>query len=382
MEQQSTIHKAVKTTNLGMVLPTLVAILLLLLLAVGSAKPLFNHFAGPFDITSEELVSINDPKDTFRTYVTVRPDFALDTTFYYYETQDDSSEKIIHSYYALQFGERLLLARYPGAANGDIRTPKPFTGRIVRLSDEEKTSVLQALVTEYPTLEGVFLPFLLDATGSGESVLPMIVGLLVLAGFVAWNLIKLFGSVANLSKHPVAKSLSRFGDWRQMAQEIDTQMAEPHETHGEFFHLTRDWLVYQSKTQFEAVPYRDLVWQYILPITYRSFGIATGKAYNLMVFDRCGKSRSLTLGKAGEAASDLQNKLQSHAPWSFSGYFVETETAWNREREKMIAVVEARKLAIENSRAEAQKAQHEANGLLENDSLEQPNADQVAVAGD
>lgn len=97
MEQQSTIHKAVKTTNLGMVLPTLVAILLLLLLAVGSAKPLFNHFAGPFDITSEELVSINDPKDTFRTYVTVRPDFALDTTFYYYETQDDSSEKIIHS---------------------------------------------------------------------------------------------------------------------------------------------------------------------------------------------------------------------------------------------------------------------------------------------
>lgn len=226
------------------------------------------------------------------------------------------------------------------------------------------------------------MPFLLDATGSGESVLPMIVGLLVLAGFVAWNLIKLFGSVANLSKHPVAKSLSRFGDWRQMAQEIDTQMAEPHETHGEFFHLTRDWLVYQSKTRFEAVPYRDLVWQYMLPITYRSFGIVTGKAYNLIVFDRCGKSRSLTLGKAGEAALDLQNKLQSHAPWSFSGYSVETETAWNREREKMIAVVEARKLAIENSRAEAQKAQHEANGLLENDSLEQPNADQVAVAGD
>lgn len=181
------------------------------------------------------------------------------------------------------------------------------------------------------------MPFLLDATGSGESVLPMIVGLLVLAGFVAWNLIKLFGSVANLSKHPVAKSLSRFGDWRQMAQEIDTQMAEPHETHGEFFHLTRDWLVYQSKTRFEAVPYRDLVWQYMLPITYRSFGIVTGKAYNLIVFDRCGKSRSLTLGKAGEAALDLQNKLQSHAPWSFSGYSVETETAWNREREKMIA---------------------------------------------
>ena len=48
----------------------------------------------------------------------------------------------------------------------------------------------------------------------------------------------------------------------------------------------------------------------------------------------------------------------------------------------MIAEVEARKLAIENSRAEAQKAQHEANGLLENDSLDQPNADQVAVAGD
>ena len=67
MEQQSTIHKAVKTTNLGMVLPTLVAILLLLLLAVGSAKPLFNHLAGPIDVTSEELASINDPKDTFRT---------------------------------------------------------------------------------------------------------------------------------------------------------------------------------------------------------------------------------------------------------------------------------------------------------------------------
>lgn len=172
MEQQSTIHKAVKTTNLGMVLPTLVAILLLLLLAVGSAKPLFNHFAGPFDITSEELVSINDPKDTFRTYVTVRPDFALDTTFYYYETQDDSSEKIIHSYYALQFGERLLLARYPGAANGDIRTPKPFTGRIVRLSDEEKTSVLQAWSPSIPLLRVYFCPSFWTRLGAASQFCP------------------------------------------------------------------------------------------------------------------------------------------------------------------------------------------------------------------
>lgn len=347
MEESSTIRSAMKSTNRIAVITAAVALLLLALLVGVSLKPLYNHFAGPFTITAEELISYQDPASAIRTYVTVQPDIALDTGFYFFEKQEDGSEKIIHSYYALLFDEHLLLAKYQGAGKGDLLEPEPITGRIVKLTEEEQTTVLQTLIVDYPNLTDAFLPYLLDTTASSGSVWLTIIGIAVLAALSIWSLIRVVRRSVNPDKHPIAQELSRFGNWQQMAQEIDAQMAEPHETHGKFFHLTRDWLIYQSRNSFDAVPYRDLVWHYMFQVTYRSFGIATGKSYSLMVCDRHGKMKPLLDGNDSVVVSDLVEKLKAVAPWAYAGYSDELQNFWNQERENMIATVEAHKQAFE-----------------------------------
>ncbi len=193
MEQPSTVQKAAKSTNLTAVITAAIAILLFALMVAFSIKPLYNHFAGPFDVTAEELISYQGPGDTFRTSVTTHPNVALDTNFYYFEKQEDGSEKIIHSYYALLFEDRLLLAKYPGPGKGDNIQPGPVTGKIVRLTDEENSQVLQALTEEFPNLKDAFLPYLLDTTGNDGFVWLSIIGIAFLAVFAIFSLVHLIG---------------------------------------------------------------------------------------------------------------------------------------------------------------------------------------------
>lgn len=355
MDETSTIRSAMRIANRTAIVTAAGAILLLALLVGFSLKPLYNHFAGPFDGSAEELIAYQGPASEIRTYVTLQPDIALDTGFYYFEKQEDGTEKVIHAYYALLFDEHLLLAKYQGTAKGDLLEPEPVTGTIVKLTEEEQTEVLQTLIDEYPNLKDAFLPYLLDTTASSRSVWLTIIGIAFLAALSIWSVIRIIRRSVNRSNHPIARELSRFGDWQQMAQEIDTQMAEPHETYGKSFHLTREWLIYQSRNSFEAVPYRDLIWHYMFQVTYQSFGVATGKAYSLMICDRHGKVKPLLDGKNSVVVSDLMEKLKSLAPWAYAGYSDELQNAWNQERENMIATVDARKQALEQGSVENQE---------------------------
>lgn len=355
MEQSSTIRKAMKNANLTAVITAAIVFLLLALLVVFSIKPLYNHFAGPFDVTAEELISYQGPEDTLRTYVTTHPEIALDTNFYYFEEQEGGVEKIIHSYYALLFDENLLLTKYPGAGKGDLLDPEPVTGRIVRLTDSENIEVLQALITEFPNLEDTFLPYMLDTTAKTGAGWLSIAGMAILAIILIWNLVSLIRRSSDASKHPVARDLSLYGDWQQMAREIDTQMAEPHETYGNKYHLTRDWLIYQTKTRFDAVPYRDLIWHNMFEIKNRSFGVVTHTNYSVMVYDRFGKIKNLPYGIKSDAVLDLLKNLQIHAPWAYSGYSAELQKTWNHDRETMISAVDARKQALEPALVEDQE---------------------------
>ena len=69
MEQKSAIQKAIRSSNLNTVIIAAVVLVSLVALVGVSAKTLYNHFFGPFDVANEELISIQGPGDTFRTYV-------------------------------------------------------------------------------------------------------------------------------------------------------------------------------------------------------------------------------------------------------------------------------------------------------------------------
>ncbi len=202
MEENSAAQKAIKSTGFNAVIFTAIAILLLILLVAFNIKPLYNHFAGPFEVTSQELISYQGPQDTFRTHVTTHPDVALDTNFYYYEKQEGGAERVIHSYYALMLDDRLLLAKLPGSSKGDLLQPEPVTGRIVDFSNEEKTKVLQALAAEFPNLSDVFLPYLLDTTANEGSVWFSIIGILILLGLSIWSVVNLLKRSSGSSDLP------------------------------------------------------------------------------------------------------------------------------------------------------------------------------------
>jgi len=376
MEQNSTIQKAIKSTNLTALIIAAVAILLLALLVAFRIKPLYNRFVGPFEVISEELISYQGPQDTFRTYVTGQPSVALDTNFYLYEKQEDGSNKVIHSYYALMFDDRLLLAKFPGAARGDILQPEPVTGKIVTLSDQENAQVLQALMEEFPNLEEVFLPYILDTTANDGSVWLAIIGIVILLGLTIWSLINLIRRSGDSSKHPIARELSRFGDWQQMAREIDAQMAEPHELSGSNTHLTRDWLIFQSKTSFVAIPFLDIMWHYVYQLNRRSYGIVTSTSYSVVIKDRYGHTKSLPYGVNGGSATDLLKKIQAHAPWAYAGYSAELLKVWNKQAAQLVASVNARKQMIAEYLANAQQVPVDTESLIEHDFAE-PGPDQV-----
>jgi len=191
MEQNSTVQKAIKSSNLTALVLAAIAILLLALLVAFNIKPLYNHFTGPFEVSSEELISYQGPQDTFRTYVTTYPIMVLDTSYYLFEKLDNGTKFISHSYYALLFDDRLLLAKFPGSGRGDDLQPGPVTGKIVRLTNEEKIQVLEALKEEYPNLKEVFLPYLLDTTADYGSVWLSIVGIAILFVFSVLSLVNL-----------------------------------------------------------------------------------------------------------------------------------------------------------------------------------------------
>jgi len=355
MEQKTAIQKAIRSSNLNTVIIAAVVLVSLVILVGVSGKTLYNHFFGPFDVANEELTSIQGPGDTFRTYVTTHPEASLDTGFYYYEEKSDGSEEIQHSYHALLFGDRLLLVKYPGSVQGDTANPDPVTGKIVKLSSMEQSEVLQALTDEFPNLEEAFLPYMLDTVENNGTVVLAIIGIVILTALAVWSIINLIRRSGNPAKHPIALELSRYGAWEEVSHEIDAQMAEPHETHGSNFHLTRDWLVYQTKTRFNAVPYRDLIWDYLFQINNRSYGIVTSRSYNVLAHDRYGKTIQLPYGNKSEVVVDLLARLQKHAPWAYAGFSDELQNAWNKDREGLIASVDARRQAIEASPASGEQ---------------------------
>jgi hypothetical protein len=59
-------------------------------------------------------------------------------------------------------------------------------------------------------------------------------------------------------KHPVNHELARYGDIREIAKRLDTEMAEHVEANGPF-RFTATFLVYDSGHEFQLVPYNQIV---------------------------------------------------------------------------------------------------------------------------
>jgi len=336
---ESMVTKAVRRSNTTLLAICLVGLLIIGALAVLNLRYFYNFFFGPFDVTAEELIAVNDPKAPQKYWVRITGEEILDTGIQYVETSDSGRETVEFSYQALALGDRLLLVKQPGEPVEDVT----LRGSLEKFTSEEQTEIIDDLVADEPMLEGVFLPYLLH---TGNFRAGGLIGL-VLGGLAALGCVIGLGMFmrrnADPSTHPILKSLNRFGPIEFTTGRIDAEMAGEHTTLAKNFHLTKNWLVYSPSGKFDVMRFEDLAWLYMHVTTHKSYGITVGKTFAVMAYDKFGAQAQMVVGNKEQPAQELIQEIGRRAPWAMGGFSAELNKAWKKDRENFLAEVEKRK---------------------------------------
>jgi hypothetical protein len=332
------VDDVVRRSNRNLLLISLLALVILVGAEVATFRYFYNFFTGPQPIDEETLLTVEDPESLQQYYVTVDDVDAYDTG-YQYITESYGNETIEHSYVLLDLDERWLLTRVGGELADPDNPESTYTGALMPITGEIQREVIDDIYTDEPDLEGVFLPYMLDATDFRS---PGYLGLAAAAVVLVLSLAGLFTALRRMSNpatHPAVKSLSRFGDANVVAQQIDVEMASEHPQVGNL-HFTRNWLVHKQNASVEAMRYQDVVWAYKKVTQHRTYGVPTGKTYNIHIFDRHGKTITPTAKEL--QVDDALRGISQHAPWAFVGYDAELEKTWKKQREQVVSVIDQR----------------------------------------
>lgn len=295
-----------------------------------------NIFNGPFDMTKDEVLAIEDANNLQKYYITLRGDGAQDTG-YQYVKGEGANERVERSYVGLELDDRYLLVERMGEAVEE----RTVTGVLSPISSEINREVIQALYDDVPSLEGTFLPFMLSMEDfKPQGYAGLAAGILV-ALVSLWGLFQTFRRSADHSRHGIMKGLGRFGDAEQTAQQIEYDMGQPHDTVNKTLHLTRNWLVHLHGVQFEATRWNDVMWLYKKITQQRVNGIPAGKTYSALINDRYG--RCITLTGKEKAVDEMLAAVANRSPWAINGFSADLEKAWKKERQNLVAAVDQRR---------------------------------------
>ena len=269
----SMISKAIKRSNLNLVLICLAGVFLVVMLAAANMRYITNFVLGPFEVTPEALAGVQDASKLPQYWVRVTGYDIYDLDIQYVETSDSGKETVEFSYLALELGEKLLMVKQPGLPKMETT----LTGSLQTLTAEEQAEIIDYYVKDDPSLEGVFLPYLLH-TGSFRTSgwIVFILGLAAAAACL-FGLFLYVQRSADPAAHPVMKSLARFGPADFIIPQLENELAMEHTVASRKFHLTRNWLIYATASQFQATRFEDIVWSYLHVHTTRTYGIAVAK---------------------------------------------------------------------------------------------------------
>jgi len=182
--------------------------------------------------------------------------------------------------------------------------------------------------------------------------LGIVIGALVLL-LCLWGLSKVIRRGANPASHPIMASLKRFGEPKDVAQQLNQEMNAPHETRGAL-HLTPHWLVQSTGGSLNATRFDDVVWVYGKVTQHRTNGVPTGKTYSTLIWDRHGKL--ITLNGKEQAMQEALQAVYRHAPWIIVGFKPEIEKAWKSNRQAILAAVDQRRQEVRQGQPQPQMA--------------------------
>ncbi len=316
---------------------------LALLIAFGAFqyRYLRNCFLGPQKIDSAQLLKITDPSQIDRDFVTYTSEKAFDTGFQKV-SKSRSSETTTNKYaVAIVGGEKALLVE--AQPSDDLKNPT-FTGGLATISNDVQTKIVDPLLQEAPSMKARMLPMILE-TGDYRMwsyfFVPFLLGGI---GICGWNVYQAGVRTKDPRKHPVYKTLARYGEADLMATNLDRELRTHHNVEDlqpNNTYITPNWLVHPQTYGLYALQLDRLMWVYKKVTSHSVNFIPTGKSYELLMHDNFGQEHTIKMSE--QQVHDTIERINGHAPWAVVGFTDEIKGLWDKQRDEFYSLVEDRK---------------------------------------
>jgi hypothetical protein len=332
----SFLDRQIQRTNRNLLLVALVLIVGVVGWAVAGRRYFYNFFAGPFDISPAQLVSIEQPDAQLRYFVKVTGDDFSDTGVQEVERQSDTGVQTVKAKFSI-----LLLARHLLIIKSDPNeSGRSFQGELSEIPSDVRSNVVSPLVERYPNASQALLPFMLDATGfrtDGYVALAVGIPMFLLA---CWLIAKVMRRRADAAAHPVIKAASRYGTLTDVSQQLDLEMqGAPQRIGGAS--ITPSWVVLQKSFDLKLCRIPDLIWAYKKVTRHYHNFIPTGKTYDVIMYDRYGQP--LQMQAREKKVDEMLKLLAERAPWAVFGYSNERNQLLRTNWGGFVAAVDQRK---------------------------------------
>lgn len=245
-----------------------------------------------------------------------------------------SPDKVLGEIVGLVVDNRLLLVKASSYNANQVQ----FNGTLGDLPFDLKSRIER----NYPKLQGLILPRLLNATGIWKSdavLVTAFAGFFVLLGigFMGVALKRMLQS----EKHPLLAKLAQYGDVHDIRMKMDEELSP--EAGGDAFgafQITTNWLFHATAYKTGVMATRDVVWAYPKVTRHYHNGIKTGTTYTAMIRDR--KGQNLEVRGKKDTIPRMMESLQRRMPWMLTGFSSELEQMWKKDRPSFLQMIEQR----------------------------------------
>jgi hypothetical protein len=303
------------------------------------AKQLANVIHGPVRLNEQQLVAVTDPKYLWHDYVTIQGANTVTTGVTQIEktTRNGAveSERTTAEFMAMIVGKHILIVRSKPGAKADS-----YTGKIVPLPSDLKKRIFSNSLDLQPAA----LPVMLETTREYDE--DLIAGLVIAAACLTlglWTLSRSKLRRDDPERHPLCKSLSKYGPLYSLVPEIDAEFgAGASDLGGVTF--TKNWLVKCTVFESRVMRRDEIVWVYNKRTKHSVYFIPTGTTFAAILRDSRGQL--LEVRGSEEQISNLLAFIAQPMPWIIVGYDRKTDKLYKRQRQAVIETVAGRKAAM------------------------------------
>lgn len=328
----STIYKSVNASNRNLIILSILALAIAIGVGVYSSLPYFMaKFSEPTILDEAALAALTDESAPLY-FQQIKAEYVFDAGYEEYTRYDDGRERTDAYFAAAWVGDALVMVRLKNPVDD---TQTVYTGAFVRPSDIQR-EIFDDIQSEAPDLVEDLVPLVLDTIDKefqwygGAAIL----GVLALGGI--GGIMTFVQRSTNPSSHPIMKKLAPYGDVDTVIDSIEKELGSMPDEVGKL-KLTRNWLIHKNGANFEAIPYRDLLWAY----KFIQKGKYNTKTYFAYICDKHGKL--VTVQAKEEQVNIMLEAIMSRAPWIIGGYSDDVKKAWDTDRQQLVAAVEQRK---------------------------------------